>query len=145
MEVHAMHACPSHSCLWNTRKRFVAVLVLRESHVSTRPLSKFHDNLALQVVSYSYSCVCVCVCIDCRCLICVRSVLQQELFCKRRRTSTACQRGGMCWCAPVDIVQAEIVRTAEDHMVVLPPCETQLQWIYTQPLGVKKRLAAYNR
>ena len=52
-----MHACPSHSGLWNTRKRFVAVLVLRESHVLTQPLSKFQDNLALHAVSYP--CVCV--------------------------------------------------------------------------------------
>ena len=38
-----MHACPSHNGLWSTRKRFVAVLVLKESHVLTAPLSKFQD------------------------------------------------------------------------------------------------------
>ena len=79
------------------------------------------------------------------CLICVHSILQQELFCRRRSTSTACQRGGMYRCAPVDIVQAEMIRTAEENMAVLPPGETQFQWIGGQPLRVKKRLAAYNR
>ena len=42
-------------------------------------------------------------------------------------------------------MQAEIVRTAEDNMAMLAPRETQFQWIDGQPLGVKKRLAAYNR
>ena len=48
---------PSHSGHCNTRERFVAVLVLRESHVLTQPLSKSQDCLVLHAVSYP--CVCV--------------------------------------------------------------------------------------
>lgn len=78
-------------------------------------------------------------------LICVGLLLRQEMFRRRRSTSVSCKRGGMYWCAPADLVQANIDAAANENMATLPQEQSQYMWIDGQPLGVKRRLAAYNR
>ena len=51
----------------------------------------------------------------------------------------------MYWCAPDDVVRAEIRTAAEAMSAVLPPGKVDFDWIDGHPLGVRKRLAAYNR
>ena len=51
----------------------------------------------------------------------------------------------MYWCAPDALVDADILRTAAENMAVLPPGKRKFEWLDVQPLGLKKRLANYNR